>query len=283
MLIIVALGLLLLSEKLQQTSALWFGRVLPSFASVIATSGVFAVVYELFIRRQQTRYVLEALDLRESMIRSGLDDVATNYMDYDYAGQIKNAQGITIFVLYAQTWISRYAPELNEFLRQPRHSLTLCVPAFDNAFLAPLAKQFGYTEDDLRHKIAESIGTFVLPAVHGDLGKGTLVRVYCHRSRSPYSAYKFDDRILVGTYYASSARRRAPMFEFIDVPGSMFTEFDADLKKVIDDESVLIFDSKDGRNQLREILGKHMPLSLKKVLDRQDSKSGVGESRDDVK
>jgi len=42
-----------------------------------ATSGVFAVVYEVLIRREQTHFVIEALDLRESMIRAGLDEMSS--------------------------------------------------------------------------------------------------------------------------------------------------------------------------------------------------------------
>jgi hypothetical protein len=47
------------------------------------------------------------------------------------------------------------------------------------------------------------------------------------------------------------------------------TEFDADLKKVIDDEAECVFDSKAGTGRLREVLVEHIPSALKKVLDRE--------------
>lgn len=268
-LLLVSLGMLWASEEFSAVSPLWFGRIVPSMASVIATSGIFALIYEIVVRRQQTKYVLEALGLREALVRSGLDDVSTNYMDYDYGQQIKTSTEITIFALYAQTWISRYTPELNEFLCGPKRTLQLCVPSYDNIHLAALAQEFGYSEDELRRKIADSISALAVPAIRGDLGRGTVVRVYMHGARPAYSAYRFDGRILVGTYYASKARRRAPMFEFIDVPGSMFAEFDDDLKKVIDDEAECVFDSKAHVNRLREVLGANIPSALKKVLDRE--------------
>ena len=275
-LVILSVILLWASEKLAGVSQVWFGNVLPAFAAVVGTSGVFAIIYELLVRRQQTRYVLESLDLREALIRTGLDDVSTNYMDYDYASQIIRANEITIFVLYAQTWIARYSVELAKHLEANGKSLILCAPAFDNPFLEPLAKQFRYTIDDVKRKIAESIATVVQPALAGPLGKGSFVRVVWHKSRPSYSSYRFDDRLLVGTYYASSARRRAPMFEFIDVPGSMYEEVEADLKKGIEDESEVVFDSKEGVNRLHEVLGEFTPPSLEKSLERAESESSSG-------
>ena len=46
---------------------------------------------------------------------------------------------------------------------------------------------------------------------------GLMVRVYLHQSRAAYSLYRFDDRILVSTYYASHAVRRARGIGVIDV------------------------------------------------------------------
>ncbi|MCG3178828.1 MAG: hypothetical protein BIFFINMI_01158 [Phycisphaerae bacterium] len=267
-LMIVAFLLLWTSEKLADWNPLWFGKVLPAFAAVVGTSGVFAIVYELLVRRQQTRYVLESLDLREALIRSGLDDVSTNYMDYDYASRIKKAHEIVLFVLYAQTWIARYTVEITKHLESPGKSLVLCVPAFGNPFLPALAKQFRYSEEDLRKRIADSIANVVQPALSGRLGKGSSVRVIWHQSRPAYSMYKFDDCLLVGTYYASSARRRSPMFEFIDVPGSMFEEFNADLNQVMADEGTTIFDSANSINRLEEVLTDKVPASLAKILDK---------------
>lgn len=265
---IASLLLLWMSEKLAPWSPLWFGNVLPSFAAVVGTSGVFAMVYELLVRRQQTRYVLESLDLREALLRTGLDNVSTNYMDYDYAAEIEQASEIVVFVLYAQTWLTRYAVDLAKHLEVGGRSLILCLPSFDNRFLVPLAEQFGYELDELKHKIAESVSVVAQPALSGHLGEGSFVRVVWHRSRPSYSSYKFDDRLLVGTYYASSARRRAPMFEFIDVPGSMYEEFAADLEQVINVEGEVIFDSADGMNKLEEALGEFMPALLKRKVQK---------------
>jgi hypothetical protein len=265
-LVILSLILLWASEKLAPVSPLWWGKVLPAFGAVVGTSGVFAMVYELLVRRQQTRYVLESLDLREALLRTGLDDVSTNYMDYDYAAQITRASEIVVFVLYAQTWITRYAVELAKHLEENGKSLILCTPSYGNPFLPPLAQQFGYELKELKRKIAESIATVVQPALAGRLGTDSFVRVVCHKSRPSYSLYKFDDRLLVGTYYASSARRRAPMFEFMDVPGSMYEEFAADLDQVMNVEGEVIFDSKAGVNRIQEALGEFIPASLEKKI-----------------
>lgn len=274
-LVIVSLILLWASEKLAPVSPLWWGKVIPAFGAVVGTSGVFAMVYELLVRRQQTRYVLESLDLREALLRTGLDDISTNYMDYDYASQISRASHIVVFVLYAQTWITRYSVELAKHLEGTGRSLTLCAPSYDNPFLPPLAQQFGYDLKELKRKIAESISTIVQPALAGRLGAESFVRIVWHKSRPSYSLYKFDDRLLVGTYYASSARRRAPMFEFIDVPGSMYEEFAADLNQVLDVEGEVIFDSKAGINRIQEVLGEFTPASLeKKLADARANESG---------
>lgn len=271
-LVVLSLVLLLVSEKLATWSPLWCGKVLPGFAAVVGTSGVFAVVYELLVRRQQTRYILESLDLREALIRTGLDDVSTNYMDYDYATQIIEANDIVVFALYAQTWVSRYSVELSKHLEANGKSLTLCVPSFDNPFLPPLAKQFRYELDDMKRKIAESVAAIVQPALAGRLGKGSYVRIVLHTSRPSYSLYRFDERLLVGTYYASSARRRAPMFEFIDVPGSMYEEFAADVNQVLDDEGQVVFDSSDDTNEIQTAFDGFMPPALEKSLERYEKR-----------
>lgn len=277
-LILVSVLLLGVSEKGVSWSPLWIGKVLPSFAAVLGTSGVFAIVYEVFVRRQQTSHMLEALDLREALVRTGLDDVTTNYMDYDFASQIINADEIIVFVLYAQTWFNRYSVELSRHLEGKNKSLILCVPSLDNHFLEPLAVQFGYEREDLQKRIAEAIQTVAAPAIGRRMGDGSFVRVIAHRVRPSYSLYKFDKRLLVGTYYASKSRRRAPMFEFIDVSGSLYKEFSEDIQEVIDKESEVVFDSSNQTNRLRVFLGDLMPESLARSIKRAEERQGVAKN-----
>lgn len=268
-LVIISLLLFLVSVEESSAHPILCGAVVPAAASVLMTSGVFSVMYEVFVRRRQTEFVLEALQLRESTIEAGLEGLSTNYNQYDYAGQIKLAQDITLFFLYGQTWLGRYLTELSEHVERKGTTLTLCVPSFDNPFFEPLARHFQYTTDELKRRIAEAVTACALLALPHSGAPAGVVRIYLHRSRPSYSMYKFDDRLLVGTYYASSARRRAPMFEFKDRPGSLFNEFAADLDKVINQEAELIFDSKDGMDRIEETLRGFVPDSFRRAVERR--------------
>lgn len=267
-LIVVSLILYLVSVEGAKSYPILCGQVLPAVASVVMTSGVFAVIYEIFVRRGQTEFILEALELRESTIQAGLEGLTTNYMDYDYRKQIMATHHIILFVLYAQTWLNRYSSEIAAHVEDGR-SLTFCAPALDNPFLAPLAKHFQYTEEELKRRISEAVTTCALFALSRSGEKTGTVRIYLHRARPAYSMYRFDDRLLVGTYYASSARRRAPMFEFINRPGSLFSDFDADLLKVVNDDAELIFDSSNSTNQIIEKLAGFVPDSFQRAVERR--------------
>ena len=68
-LVTAALVGFLVSAHLSDDYPIGCGQVLPAVSSVLMTSGVFAVMYEIFVRRRQTEFVLEALALRDSMIQ----------------------------------------------------------------------------------------------------------------------------------------------------------------------------------------------------------------------
>lgn len=268
LMIIVALVLLWISASAGDDSGIWLKHVMPAFASVVATSGVFALVYEIFVRRQQTDFVLTSIGLKEALIEAGLEDISVNYLDFDYAREIRDAKVIKLFVLYAHTWLNRYSVEIHEHLRADSTVLELIVPSFNNRFLKPLSEHFQYTEDEMMKKISESISLCVSTALDNKLGKDSVVRVYMHEDRPCYSMYKFDNKLLVGTYYASRARRRSPMFLFKEKPGSMYEEFNGDLEQVVTSDSTLIFDSSDGTNKLKEFLEGHLNQELEHRLEK---------------
>lgn len=266
--VILSIILLFLSEKYREFNPIWIGVVVPSMAAVMATSGVFSLAYEVFVRREMTLFILRVLGIKQSVLGAGLTSITMNYMDYNYGQRILDASALKIYVLYASTWFSRYAVEIEAFLKKDGRSLTLCVPAFDNGFIAPLADRFGISVADFHHKIAEAVAECAFLAIKGKLGKKTTVKVYLHKSNPVYSMYHFGDVLLVGTYYSSSARRRAPMFELVKGPGGLFDDFDADYAKVCEDESECIFDSEAGINKLATALSGAMPERLKKALDK---------------
>ena len=266
-LVIISICLLWISSTYQQHSQIWLGNVLPAFASVIATSGVFSLMYEIFIRRQQTDFVLESIELKESIIEAGIVNVYSNYLDFDFSKAIKHSHSIRLFVLYAAVWLNRYTIEIKDYITQENHSLTLCVPSLDNNFIRPLSIQFGYSEEDVRRKISESISLMVRPALKKQLGKGSKLKIYMHSARPSYSMYQFDDVVLVGNYYCSNARRRAPMFVFKDKPGSLFEEFNSDLSQVISDNSQVVYDSEEDINNIVALLGKFTSPPLKELLE----------------
>ncbi|ELY5144878.1 hypothetical protein HJ140_15770 [Vibrio parahaemolyticus] len=265
-LVLIAIALLWVSQVYKNSAPIFLGIVLPSFASVLASSGVFALIYEVFIRQAQTKFVLESIELKESMLGAGLADVTVNYLDFDYAKEINNAKSIRVFVLYAHSWLNRYSVEVSNHMRQDNSSLILVIPKFENRFLKPLTEHFQYTDDQMKDKIGESVGSVVSQAIRGSLGKGSQLQVYMHGSRPCYSMYEFDDKLLVGTYYASHSRRRSPMFLFSDKPNSMYSEFNDDLNQVIANDSELIYCSSSGICKITETLGEHVPLELQRVL-----------------
>lgn len=268
-----ALLLLYISEKFEHTNPLLFGKVLPSFAAVVATSGVFSLMYEVFVRREQLGYVLDALELKDSLLKAGLDDISLQYSDFDYAKAITEARQISLFVMHAQSWMHRYAEELRQHLEQDGSLLEVCAPCFDNRFLEPQATHSHYELSEIRKKIAESIALVVVPVLRGSLGSKSRLKVFMHAARPAYSMDRFDDRLLVGTYYAANNQARAPMFEFINVPGSMYNDFMTDFGVVTRDEAHLIFDSDKKTDSLGKFLGAYMPASLARMLEEKSRRT----------
>lgn len=258
LLLVVAVSLLWISATWSKDYPIFLGNVVPSLASVIATSGIFAIAYEIFIRRQQTSFVLEAIDLKESLLRTGLDYISLNYLDFDYGSEIRKAKSIRLFLLYGQTWFNRYSAEIQEFLRKPDVKFVLCVPDPKSQFLSPLAAHFGWSHEELTKRIADSVVLCALPAINGQLGKGSSVEIYMHKARPSVSIYQFDNSLLMGTYYGSTARRRAPMFRFVDAPNSLYADFASDIDAIITNHSEIVYNSSNQTSDLKSRLKNHV-------------------------
>ncbi|MCW7471819.1 hypothetical protein [Leptospira kanakyensis] len=256
---ILAIILIGISEQWKTSSPILIGIIIPNIAAVMATSGVFTIVYEIYLRKAQTKYVLEAIDINESIVKTGLSYISTNYLDYDYASEIKNSNRITIFALYAQTWFNRYDAELKQFLKGNKCELILCLPNFNNKFLEPLSSHFGYKIKDFKKKITETIIKCITPCFNDQIGKKTNISIYLHNSKPSYSMYGFDNSILIGTYYGDKVRKKAPMFRFDEQDSGLFQEFDEDINSIIK-KSDHIFD----RNKKINLLSKYLSPFISK-------------------
>jgi hypothetical protein len=253
-LLIISFFMFLAAGKWSDKHPLLCGQVLPAMASVLMTSGVFAVMYEIFLRRAQTEFVLEWIDVRESMIRSGLHGIYSDF-DYDHGSLIKSASEVTVFALYARTWFGQHRHELSAHLSRKGHALILCVPALDNPFLEPLAKSFHYTPDELKKKISDAITEWALLEISQIGGILGTIQIYLHRARPSYSMFRFDDCLFIGTYDVGRARQPGPKFEFKKRPGGIFELYAREVEAVMANDAELIFDSGKKINRIEQILG----------------------------
>ena len=270
-LIIIAMMLLWVSERFAKADPILLGNVLPALAAVIGTSGVFSIIYETLIRREQTEYVLRALELRESLLRAGLEDTFEDYLSYDFAASITSASRIDLFFLYGHTWIARFREELRAFTTRRKTHLRLVVPHPDNPFIDALAQHFGYTSEGVRNRICRAIEECIAPVAREQLGEKSVVQIFLHSSRPSYTSYRFDDDILFGPYLSGKEFTRSPMFEF-SKPGVLYETFSLDLEKVIAESGQLVFCSQSGINSLYQSLGDSMPESLRMILANEASK-----------
>ena len=254
-LLIISIILFWVSEKYCTAYPVFFGKVIPSFSSVLASSGIFALIYEILIRVQQTKFVLESIQLKDTMLDCGFNNLHKHYLDCDFTSLMEITENISVFAIYSQTWFNRYNYELVKYLSNKNKTLILCVPSLDNKFLEVLSEHFGYKLEELKKRILDSITICYNIYKSGKLGINTNIEIYIHLSRPAYTAYLFDNILLLGYYYSCKQKRRRQMIEF-NSRSELYNEIKSDISEVINSESELLFSIKDNVDKIEEYFKK---------------------------
>jgi hypothetical protein len=132
--------------------------LLAGVAVALVTTGVVALGYELWFRRQTLNETLALVGLSRELHRSGIT-TTTKYIDIPW-GEFPCDDGeIEIFVTYARTFASTYAGRFTEHIGRTRQVLRVIMldPDGPEVLHAAYAHAFAVTADDLRRRMTEAL------------------------------------------------------------------------------------------------------------------------------
>ena len=220
-------------------------RVLQSLAAIVLTSGIISVVANVLVRRELARFWLDAIGIKESVERAGLQEIDTDFYAYDFRGHIRGARAIDICVIHDEKWFGNRLNDFREFLSKADSELRVCL-LDENSTCAPaLTENFSYEEGELARKINNSI--FALKSCIEEAQKegketGHLL-IYKQNLPPKHTYYRFDDVLIIVPYNLSRGRTKLPVIAFRRRQGGVSEFLEQDFERLLEQHAKPVYDS----------------------------------------
>lgn len=132
---------------------------------------------------------------------AGIDSavIATDfYGAVDWEGLFSQSSSVDLFFTYAYTWRHLFGEAIDDFVGRPGTQLRVVLPDLrSETATAEIAKRAGQEQSTLRQRVSEAIDYFLQRQVELRL----------HDAAQTYTAYRFDDVVVVAVY----PHRRGPV------------------------------------------------------------------------
>lgn len=220
--LVVALGFVVLSLLLFLLAGWLDGRADPwktiagpfrDTASLLLTVGGINFLLRTKIWKDAIDSVSERLHLKEATINSGLTDY-WQFDDVPWKRLFDEAKTVTVVAISARPLLVERLAILRDFLSKDGTKLQLILSDFRvDALMSRFDAEFNEPQGTRARKLKEALGELLKALKEYDGGK---VEICLSESRVPYSAYRFDDRVLFVPYIAEPVRdsRRIPALMF---------------------------------------------------------------------
>lgn len=215
----VAVGILgqILVEKYVEADNLFHSSLTALFVALPPT-GVFALLWDLVLKRRFARELDRRHDLSRTVTRAGLQDCHRRFNSIDWTAEITEASEIRIFVSYANTWRRGIQHALKKRVHAGALDITVILPDPDHEpTISELARRFSMSPDEISRRIRVSAEEFskILwsrpQKKKKSRAKGKKEIVYVEMPPM-YSAYRFSNRVYFTLFHHQTEQQEVPVF-----------------------------------------------------------------------
>ncbi len=241
---------LLLTEKYVPDNSAWKG-VLSSVISILGVSIILGCLTNRFMGHQIMKYMIKAHDCTDQPSKLGLKTIKIA-REVDYKRLIRNANTITTFAIYNDRWLKEHYEELGQFMCEKKGRLNMIFLDPQSGSVSELNGKFstgdGLEDFGLIKKINDSIDSAKNLLNQSKTSKSRrskkrgLLNIYLQTFCPSYSAYIFDDEMIMIPYKLSPGRGLVFAYHFHknDSDG-LFVSYHDDINKIVSDHSLRLY------------------------------------------
>lgn len=222
-------------------------NVLQSFAALLLTSGIVSVVANILVRNELTTFWMEAIGIRDSVVRGGLWDIGLDFHSYDFHTLIREASKIDIFVIHGDKWFSNRLNDFKTFLSHRDHELRVCLLDGEGEIATHLSEDFHYKSGELAQRTANTIECLHSCIIELErVGQSTgWIRIWKHKRAPKHTYYRFDDKLLLVPYNQAQGHTTIPVIGFMRKSGGVSDFLADDFDRMLADHAVKVYDSRE--------------------------------------
>lgn len=215
--VIVSLVLFLFASFLETFGAAWktSAGIFREIAKLLLTVIALNFLLRTKIWKDAIDSISERLKLKDATMLSGLND-CWKFDEVPWAQLFKEAKTVTIVAISARPLLVQRLALLRDFLSRDGTRLELVLSDFrEDGLMSRFDAEFNEPTGTRAKKSREALEELFKALQDHDSSK---VEIYLSASRVPYSAYRFDERVLFVPYIAEPVRdaRRIPALLFTD-------------------------------------------------------------------
>ena len=228
-----------------------YSLLITSVIASILASYLVGVFFQYFLMDEISKEHLKIIEHKDEFNKSGILKYYSSFKNCveDLRGDIRSAKHLSLYVAYGHTTINMLSEEISILLSKEGNSLKIYFMDETNPFLPGYAKLWGYTEENLKNKINESIDLIKNKRdelIRQNRFKGKLEVFQLLKYPIHYSFYFCDDIL----YFVPSKHYESKDFVPLTLKAQKSTIKGALYNKISEDLS-LIDKAKDGIKELK--------------------------------
>ncbi|WP_312906832.1 hypothetical protein [Tissierella praeacuta] len=213
--VFIILGLILLIIGQEIESAFW-ESIINNIAATLFISGGFGLIDQYILKEKLIELILEKIQLKEQINKTGIEDVFFYINDIDYRYYLKDAKNyLDIVHIYGRSWTTSNIDILRDKLLNSNCQVRVVLLSPDSCLIPGLAEYFCYTEEQLRNSIVDvtKIWEEISQEKENQKKRKTTstLSLYYHKGMPAHSLYRMDDRVIfVSNKLAKGRTTRLP-------------------------------------------------------------------------
>lgn len=239
-LIIFGFILLTISDMLSEG---FLKSAVSNVASGVLFSGIFSFINEKITKDSLIELILDKMNLKQDIERTGIEEVHTDIAKIDYSYYIKNSKkNIDIVHIYGRTWTNTCMDEIKERLANSNCKIRVVLVSPDSKYISGLASSFDMSEEDLIKTLNDvkkmwfEIHKYWKQSLNTKRPSQSDLKVYYHRGQPSSSIYRVDDRLInVQNKFSGNKTRKLAALICKDSknPDDLYKTFLTDIENLI--------------------------------------------------
>ncbi len=209
--------------------------LLKETGSIIAASGLVAIIWEISIKRTFFNEVMERVGLASDVDKAGLTGITMRfYQDIDWATLLKNTKNLDIFFSYGSTWRHINTVQLSELANRGVSIRVVLPDPDDEDLMIQLGARYGYDKDEMQRRI-NGAKTDLQEKFNNSPSE---LKLYRTKVAPLFDIYKFDDVAIITIFKHRTDRVPVPAFQ-LKKGGELYDFADSEIKAFFNDPNPL--------------------------------------------